>query len=148
MTVLLVIASLVVRYLPLYHTTSPHPELNIPCEADLLLPYIRFSSVLPFLESLPCVRVFHLLYIPLPSWLQSAGDIVTFQLRTGRKRGYHYRGKEGHCALQHQRHHQARDRDASFLSYGSHSHSIPDIRLFCLPSAYAPWFLSSISGTR
>lgn len=40
MIVLLVIASLVVRYLPRYHTTSPHPELNIPCEADLLLPYI------------------------------------------------------------------------------------------------------------
>ena len=60
MIVLLVIASLVVRYLPLYHTTLPHPELNIPCEADLLLPYIRLSSVLPFLQSLPCVRVFHL----------------------------------------------------------------------------------------
>ena len=29
--VLLVIASLVVRYLPLYHSTSPHPEWNIPC---------------------------------------------------------------------------------------------------------------------
>ena len=60
MIVLLVIASLVVRYLPLYHTTLPHPELNIPCGADLLLPYIRLSSVLPFLQSLPCVRVFHL----------------------------------------------------------------------------------------
>ena len=61
--VLLVIASLVVRYLPLYHSTSPHPELNIPCGADLLLPYIRLSSVLPFLQSLPCVRVFHLISI-------------------------------------------------------------------------------------
>ena len=60
MIVLLVIASLVARYLPLYHSTSPHPELNIPCGADLLLPYIRLSSVLPFLQSLPCVRVFHL----------------------------------------------------------------------------------------
>ena len=38
--VLLVIASLVVRYLPLYHSTLPHPEGNIPCGADLLLPYI------------------------------------------------------------------------------------------------------------
>ena len=60
MIVLILIASLVVRYLPLYHTTSPHPELNIPCEADLSLPYIRLLSVLPFLQSLPCVRVFHL----------------------------------------------------------------------------------------
>ena len=60
MIVLLVIASLVVRYLPLYHTTLPHPELNIPCGADLLLPYIRLSSVLPFLQSLPCVRASHL----------------------------------------------------------------------------------------
>ena len=60
MIVLLVIASLVVRYLPLYHSTLPHPELNIPCGVNLLLPYIRFSSVLPFLQSLLCVRVFHL----------------------------------------------------------------------------------------
>ena len=60
MIVLLVIASLVARYLPLYHTTLPHPEWNIPCEADLLLPYIRLSSVLPFLQSLPCVRASHL----------------------------------------------------------------------------------------
>ena len=60
MIVFLVIASLVVRYLPLYHSTLPHPEWNIPCGADLLLPYIRLSSVLPFLQSLPCVRVFHL----------------------------------------------------------------------------------------
>ena len=60
MIVLLVIASLVVRYLPLYHSTLPHPELNIPCGVNLLLPYIRLSSVLPFLQSLPCVRVFHL----------------------------------------------------------------------------------------
>ena len=37
-----------------------HPELNIPCEADLLFPYIRLSSVLPFLQSLPCVRASHL----------------------------------------------------------------------------------------
>ena len=57
---LLVIASLVVPYLPLYHSTSPHPEWNIPCGVNLLLPYIRLSSVLPFLQSLPCVRVFHL----------------------------------------------------------------------------------------
>ena len=35
MIVLLVIASLVVRYLPLYHSTSPHPEWNTPCGADL-----------------------------------------------------------------------------------------------------------------
>ena len=40
--------------------TAINPELNIPCEADLLLPYIRLSSVLPFLQSLSCVRVFHL----------------------------------------------------------------------------------------
>ena len=60
MIAFLVIASLVVRYLPLYHTTSPHPEWNIPCEADLLLPYIRLSSVLPFLQSLPCVRASNL----------------------------------------------------------------------------------------
>ena len=60
MIVLLVIASLVVRYLPLNHSTLPHPEWNTPCGANLLLPYIRFSSVLPFLQSLPCVRVFHL----------------------------------------------------------------------------------------
>ena len=60
MIVLLLIASLVVRYLPFYHTTSPHPEWNTPCGANLLLPYIRFSSVLTFLQSLPCVRVFHL----------------------------------------------------------------------------------------
>ena len=60
MIVLLVIASLVAPYLLLYHSTLPHPELNIPCGADLLLPYIRLSSVLPFLQSLPCVRVFHL----------------------------------------------------------------------------------------
>ena len=60
MIVLLVIASLVAPYLLLYHTTLPHPELNIPCAADLLLPYIRLSSVLPFLQSLPCARVFHL----------------------------------------------------------------------------------------
>ena len=57
---LLLIASLVVRYLPLNHSTLPHPERNIPCGADLLLPYIRLSSVLPFLQSLSCVRVFHL----------------------------------------------------------------------------------------
>ena len=37
-----------------------HPELNIPCEADLLFPYIRLSSVLPFLQNQPCARVFHL----------------------------------------------------------------------------------------
>ena len=60
MIVLLVIASLVVRYLPLYHSTLPHPEWNTPCGVNLLLPYIRLSSVLPFLQSLPCVRVFHL----------------------------------------------------------------------------------------
>ena len=58
--VLLVIASLVVPYLPLYHSALPHPERNIPCGADLLLPYIRLSSVLLFLQSLPCARVFHL----------------------------------------------------------------------------------------
>ena len=40
MIVLLLIASLVVPYLPLYHSTLPHPERNIPCGADLLLPYI------------------------------------------------------------------------------------------------------------
>ena len=40
MIVLLLIASLVVPYLPLYHSTLPHPEWNIPCGADLLLPYI------------------------------------------------------------------------------------------------------------
>ena len=60
--VLLVIASLVVRYLPLNHSTLPHPERNIPCGADLLLPYIRLSSVLPFLQSLPSVRASPSLY--------------------------------------------------------------------------------------
>ena len=44
MIVLLVITSLVVRYLPLYHTTLPHPERNTPCWANLLLPYIRLSA--------------------------------------------------------------------------------------------------------
>lgn len=58
MIVLLLIVSLLVQYLPLYHSTSPHPEWNIPCGADLSLPYIRFLSVPPFLQSLPCVRVF------------------------------------------------------------------------------------------
>ena len=58
--VLSLTASLVVRYLPLNHSTLPHPEWNTPCGADLLLPYIRLSSVLPFLLSLPCARVFHL----------------------------------------------------------------------------------------
>ena len=58
--VLLVIASHVVRYLPLYHSTLPHPEWTTPCGVNLLLPYIRLSSVLPFLQSLPCARVFHL----------------------------------------------------------------------------------------
>ena len=62
MIVFLVIASLVVRYLPLYHSTLPHPEWNIPCGADLLLPYIRLSSVLPFLQSLPSVRASPSLY--------------------------------------------------------------------------------------
>ena len=42
--VLLVIASPVAPYSPLYHSTSPHPEWNIPCGADLLLPYIRLSA--------------------------------------------------------------------------------------------------------
>ena len=60
MIVLLLIASLVVLYLPLYHSTSPHPEWNTPCGVNLLLPYIRFLSVLPFLQNWPCVRVFHL----------------------------------------------------------------------------------------
>ena len=40
MIVLLLIASLVVRYLPLNHSTLPHPERNIPCWVNLLLPYI------------------------------------------------------------------------------------------------------------
>ena len=88
---LLLIASLVVRYLPLNHSTLPHPEWNTPCGADLLLPYIRLSSVLPFLQSLSCSTF---LYIPLPSWLQSEWGIITFQLRTCLKRGYHYRSKE------------------------------------------------------
>ena len=57
---LLLIASLVVRYLPLNHSTLPHPEWNTPCGVNLLLPYIRLSPVLPFLQSLSCVRVFHL----------------------------------------------------------------------------------------
>ena len=48
MIVLLLIASLVVWYLPLYHSTSPHPEWNTPCAVNLLLPYIRLSSVLPY----------------------------------------------------------------------------------------------------
>lgn len=51
-------ASLIVRYLPLYHRTSPHPLWNSLYGVDLLLPYIRFASVLPFLQSLPCIRVF------------------------------------------------------------------------------------------
>ena len=54
------IASLVAQYSRSYHSTSPHPEWNTPCGVNLLLPYIRLSSVLPFLQSLPCVRVFHL----------------------------------------------------------------------------------------
>ena len=99
MIVLLVIASLVARYLPLYHTTLPHPELNIPCEADLLLPYIRLSSVLPFYRAYLASELPTFLYILLPSWQQSAGDIITFQLRTGRKRGYHYRGKDNKLCL-------------------------------------------------
>ena len=45
---LLLIASLVVRYLPLYHSTLPHPEWNTPCGVNLLLPYIRLSPVLPY----------------------------------------------------------------------------------------------------
>lgn len=53
-------ASLIVWYLPLYHRTSPPPLWNSLYGVDLLLPYIRFSSVLPFLQSLSCVRVFHL----------------------------------------------------------------------------------------
>ena len=44
MIALLVIASLVVLYLPLYHSTSPHPEWNTPCGVNLLLPYIRLSA--------------------------------------------------------------------------------------------------------
>ena len=60
MIVVLLIASLVVPYSRPFHLTSPHPEWNTPCGADLLLPYIRLSSVLPFLLSLPCVRVSHL----------------------------------------------------------------------------------------
>ena len=45
---LLLIASLVVPYLPLYHSTLQHLEWNTPCWVNLLLPYIRFSSLLPF----------------------------------------------------------------------------------------------------
>ena len=35
-------ASLIVRYLPLYHRTSPPPLWNSLYGVDLLLPYIRF----------------------------------------------------------------------------------------------------------
>ena len=77
MIALLVIASLVVWYLPLYHSTSPHPEWNTLCGANLLLPYIRLSSVLPFLQSLPCARVSTFLYIPfLPdSFIAKVRDV-------------------------------------------------------------------------
>ena len=68
--VLLVIASLVVPYSHHYHSTSPHLERNTHCGADLLLPCIRFSSVLPFLQSLPCVRVF------LQNLIQQEGGIL------------------------------------------------------------------------
>ncbi len=51
------VASLAAPYSHPYHIALPHPEWNTPCEADLLLPYIRISSVLSFLQSLPCVRV-------------------------------------------------------------------------------------------
>ena len=96
MIVLLLIASLVVRYLPLYHSTSPHPEWNTPCGANLLLPYIRFSSVLPFLLSLPCVRVFHLsLYTA--SFLTAIGMRYYHAPIAHRLKAWlsHYRGKEG-----------------------------------------------------
>ena len=83
MIVLLVIASLVVRYLPLYHTTLPHPEWNTPCWVNLLLPYIRLSTVLPFYRAYLAPEFSTFLYILLPSWQQSEWDIVTFQLRTG-----------------------------------------------------------------
>lgn len=43
--------------LPLNFATS---RMEYPLRANLLLPYIRLSSVLSFLQSLPCVRVFHL----------------------------------------------------------------------------------------
>ena len=43
--VLLLIASLVVRYSRPFHLTLPHPEWNTPCGANLLLHYIRPSSV-------------------------------------------------------------------------------------------------------
>ena len=54
------IASLVAQNSRSFHSTSPHPEWYILCGANLLLPYIRILSVLSFLQSQPCVRVFHL----------------------------------------------------------------------------------------
>ena len=62
MIVLLVIASLVVRYLPLCYSTSPHPEWNTPCGADLLLSYIRFS----FLIDCKWVILHHLTILSFP----------------------------------------------------------------------------------
>ena len=81
--VLLVIASLVAPYLLLYHTTLPHPEWNTPCWVNLLLPYIRLSSVLPFYRAYLAPEFSTFFYILLPFWLQSEGDIITLQLRTG-----------------------------------------------------------------
>ena len=66
--VLLVIASLVVRYLPLNHSTLPHPERNIPCGADLLLPYIRLSSVLPYFPSDLNIFVMHFFFCSMFGW--------------------------------------------------------------------------------
>ena len=65
------IASLVARYSRPFHLTSPHPERNTPCGADLLLPYIRLSSVLPFLQSLLASEFSTFIYKLIPSWLQS-----------------------------------------------------------------------------
>ena len=68
--VLLVIVSLVVPYSLHYQSASPHLERNTPCRANLLLLNIRFSSVLPFLQSLPCVRVF------IQNLIQQEGGIL------------------------------------------------------------------------
>ena len=66
--VLLVIASLVVRYLPLYHSTLPHPEWNTPCGVNLLLPYIRLSSVLPYFPRDLNILVMHFFFCSMFGW--------------------------------------------------------------------------------
>ena len=65
MIVLLLIASLVVSYLPLYHSALSHPEWNTPCGVNLLLPYIRLSPVLPYFSRDLNILVMHFLFLYL-----------------------------------------------------------------------------------